>query len=59
MKIEVNDEIIRLLYYWDILRHSSDIHKNHHVQLLDISEESCNFTCLDCDTEFKAKLIGT
>lgn len=57
MKIEVDDNAVRNLYYLNILKHANEEHKTHHVQLLDISEDLCSFGCIDCEIIFKAKLV--
>ena len=58
VRIEVTNDVIRHLFFLNVLKHSSDTHKNHHVNLLGIGEDDIHsFECIDCEVIFKSKLI--
>lgn len=57
MKLDLSEDSIRQMYYLNILNHSNNEHKNHHVFLIEITDDLCGFECVDCDEIFKSKLV--
>lgn len=58
MKIDIDRETIRGLFFLGILTHSDNDHSKHHVSLSNINEDgTAVFLCIDCDVTFSSHII--
>ena len=56
MQINLNDEHLKLLYYLNVINHSDEKHKGHHIDFIGIEGNSGLFNCIDCEKSFYSKI---